>query len=69
MSGADARGSVDERPQEFGPVGWRAQDDQAMGRSVVDLPPSITSIPDDGAQQRHFRRSAAYDGTQHWSHG
>ncbi|WP_316887204.1 hypothetical protein [Ralstonia flatus] len=59
----------DERAQEFGPQGWRANDDQVMGRGVVDLPPSITNIPDDAAPPRHFRRSAAYDGTQHWSHG
>ena len=69
MSGADLRSARDERVQDFGPEGWPAQDDQVMGRGVVDLPPSITNIPDDAAPPRHIRRSAAYDGTQHWSHG
>ena len=69
MSGADTRAARDERAQDFGPQGWRANDDQVMGRGVVDLPPSITNIPDDAAPSRHLRRSTAYDGTQHWSHG
>ncbi len=69
MSGADSRSARDERMQDFGPQGWRANDDQVMGRGVVDLPPSIVNIPDDAAAPRHIRRSAAFDGTQHWSHG
>lgn len=69
MSGAGSRGAQDDRVQDFGPQGWRAQDDQVMGRGVVDLPPSIVNIPDDASPQRHIRRSAEYDGTQHWSHG
>jgi len=69
MSGADSRAARDERMQDFGPQGWRANDDQVMGRGVVDLPPSIVNIPDDAALPRHIRRSSAFDGTQHWSHG